>query len=294
MYDDGYFTLENYQHLRSLIIQYSNLPSQEAAIIKDYMLLRTYVSEKFLEQLGWTDMDAAKANFGEDFLDDLRNAMMKADIVSEASVKVFLITMTHETRKGLSPLEDGDESYFATQSYTQNTRGAGLMHVSKETQKDFLIYICKIIDDEEMKSDIQHLIDGYVYTTNGKYDNVNITSEGLTASEFIAKYYSIESAIWFWTLNYQKIKVNGESASLNDFCEYYQEIESQDYLLLATQMAVNGSEGWGATRREYLCAYPENVTCNESCSQYSYEGEELPMPNGWVDRLDNMNKLGGW
>lgn len=282
MYRDGYFPLENYQYLRSLIIQYSRLPSQEATIMKEkisvyynnYELLKTYVSEEFLEQLEWTDMDAVKANYGENFIEELRSAMMKAGIVSEVSIKMFLVTITHESGWGLNTTEvvNPDE---ITGDYKYDTRGAGFIQLTEPSQISFFKYL-----DDNNIGDQDAVIFYYNMLTK---DDVVVDSmpEGLSPTEYIAKYYPIESAVWFWGINVERIEVSGQYISINEYVELYSDIESQEKLFVVTQMATTGSE-FRERLLGRMCEKPEEISWSD---KIYFEIYDSYLPNNLEERL---------
>lgn len=282
MYRDGYFPLENHQYLRSLIIQYSRLPSQEATIMKEkisvyynnYELLKTYVSEEFLEQLEWTDMDAVKANYGENFIEELRSAMMKAGIVSEVSIKMFLVTITHESGWGLNTTEvvNPDE---ITGDYKYDTRGAGFIQLTEPSQISFFKYL-----DDNNIGDQDAVIFYYNMLTK---DDVVVDSmpEGLSPTEYIAKYYPIESAVWFWGINVERIQVSGQYISINEYVELYSDIESQEKLFVVTQMATTGSE-FRERLLGRMCEKPEEISWSD---KIYFEIYDSYLPNNLKERL---------
>jgi hypothetical protein len=86
----------------------------------------------------------------------------KNNITNEDSIKLFLITISHEGGKGTGILENGDEDYFEEKpSYTINTRGAGLIQVTGSSQYDLLDYLIKHTSDETEIEKLEMLRDGY-------------------------------------------------------------------------------------------------------------------------------------
>ena len=291
MYNDGYFTSEDYQKLRDLISLYTHLPGQDAAIIrgkildiyskseKEYELLQKYVSEEVLEQLGWTDINAAKQNFGENFIEELRIAMMKVGIVSETSIKMFLTTITHECGRGLFTIEDVNSNGI-TGNYTYDTRGAGLIQLTGLTQKSFFDYL------QQNNIGDQEAIAIYLATFQTEGEQIIELPEGLSPTEYIAKYYSIDAAVWFWAIMADRIEVNGQFMTINECIEQFSSIEPQEKLLLVTQLATTGTE-YATWALGNMCLNPEGLEY-DTCVEFN--NVSLPLPNGWDDRSDIWRK----
>lgn len=287
MYNDGYFTSEDYQKLKDLVSLCTHLPGPDAAIIrsqiidiyhnsqKKYELLQEYVSEEVLEQLGWTNMDAVKANYGENFVEELRIAMMKTGIVSEASIKMFLTTITHESGWGLYTTEDVNSDEI-TGNYTYDTRGAGLIQLTGSLQKSYFTYL------QNNNIGDQEAIAIYIDAFEAKEGEVLELPEELSPAEYIAKYYPIDSAVWFWAIRNDRIEVNGQFVTTNECIEQFSSIEPQDKLFLVTQLATTGTD-YATWALGNMCLNPDGLEYN-TCVEFN--DVSLPLPNGWESRKD--------
>lgn len=292
LYEHGYMTPMDYQYYISMLDSYMCASENEREnfrkeiglryeqTVTTYEKMQVYISEETFEDLGW-NMQNVKEVCGEDFIDDLRANMIRGGIVEETSVKMFLATISHETGDGNSLVEIGVES-----SYTNDTKGAGLMQITGATQQSYIQYLIDTVDDDRVKQDLIKFNEGY-YTENGEICN-DVKIDGLSPTEYIAKYYSIDSAIWCWTIYDDKTCINGESASINDFINYYSDIPETDKLFLVTQMAINGTE-YKASACEEMCIWPERMTY-DSVNVY-YKSFSDPVPVGWEKRIEAMDKV---
>lgn len=156
----------------------------------------------------------------------------------------------------------------------------------------------------------------YTITVNGEnkeiegWDNLYIYN-GMTVAEYIAKYYPIQSAVWFWSYNRQSFEINGQPLSINECIERYQGEVSDSTELLAVTCAVNGSEFAARGRGRFLNpdntveilngrivltfvdktddmagtpAYNNNYLYTDDDGYRVYESTSF-IPNGWEDRL---------
>ena len=113
-----------------------------------------------------------------------------------------------------------------------------------------------------------------------------------TITLFVAENYPIESAIWYWCKNNDRIVVDGRR-SINECIEMYSEHKNLEQFLIATQLTVNGCIFSGdVLGRIYN---PENkvyITNGKAYIEYGEEGandagEEhfCAQPNNWEERL---------
>ncbi len=116
-----------------------------AAYNEDMAVLEKYVNEEVLtEVLGW-DVDVLKAEYGENFVEDLRMGMLEGGIVDEASILYFLATIGVES----GAITDGEEIFLEQRSgseydgllYKENTRGAGPMQITGGGNTGRIYYI---------------------------------------------------------------------------------------------------------------------------------------------------------
>ena len=185
--------------------------------------------------LGW-DMENIDENLGENFFEDLRSELLRWEITDATSIMIYLVTISHESICGTNLCETVPIPEYAR--YTRETRGAGLIQVTGETQLAFLKFLRERgglpAEHEEI---VKLLIKGL--------ENNNTAVEGLISpTEFIATYYPTESSLWFWTELDNAWIPNQEAVSLNEYIEAINGVEGVDeeLLFLATQYTVNGTE----------------------------------------------------
>lgn len=129
--------------------------------------------------------------------------MLEGGIVDEASILYFLATIDVESGATTS----GEEIFLEQRSdftnllYDENTKGAGPMQITGETQEKFIIYLIDHTEDEEELWRLnQYLInfEKYEVIINGK-KGIKCTNpcilDGMSVAEYIAKYYPIQSAV---------------------------------------------------------------------------------------------------
>ena len=302
MYSEGHLSDRKYQYFKNMIkmISSGHIPGtvieeiriqmkrEYENVLQENQTLDTYITEDVLKTLGW-DIDQARENLGEDFIQRLKINMMKAGITNEDSIKLFLVTISHESGNGAAMLENGDEDYFEQMSlYTINTRGAGLIQVTGSSQYDLLDYLINHASDETEIENLEMLRDGYTYL-DGKCDNL-VTVDNMSAAEYIAANYSIESAVWYWSYYEGRITIQEEPVSINQCIEYYDgEKDNLKNFFIATQCTVNGSE-FGPSGLGKLFNPENTVIIKEDTVTLKYfEDEEeksadSPLPNGWDQR----------
>ncbi len=203
-------------------------------------------------------------NYGEKVFDELKDYMKTYNIVNPISIKMFLATIQHES--GGLLLEGGDADYFEDKSYTQRVRGAGLIQLTGEDQETFLRYKYSIEEDDIAREKIKGFVDGYFKNTNGKRDKYDNLGE---ASQFIAEYYPIESATWYWG-GQKKLSCGKEGGeSLNEFVSRHAN-DNQFNTFVATQMAVNGKaykdsalDRFSESENDCRVIRTEEIGCNE-------------------------------
>ena len=268
-------------------------------IADSYKTLVKLVNQDVLEILGW-DTEYVKKVLGENFMVDLRVAMFKSGITEEMSIKCFLATISTESERGNKVLESnyGDEDYYDNKLYNEDTRGAGLIQLTYVTQMAYLTHLKNNTDDLERKEELECLLNGYYYE-NGQWKN-DVKIDGMSAAEYIAHYYAMDSVIWYWS-DYNICYMNNGYVSLN---EYIVEQESCDgeVIFLVSQYYVNRKR-YSEEKLEMMChdsssvlfISKEVIDDGETYIQWSidFHGEIKPVPNGWEDRLLCFQKLEG-
>ncbi len=154
--------------------------------------------------------------------------------------------------------------------------------------------------------------DKLVYEYNNQYE-----WEDLSVAEYIAKYYPIESAVWFWSYNTQNFEDNGQAISINECIGRYHGEVSDTTELLAVTCAVNGSEFTARGKCRFFNsdntveilndkivltfvdktndmvgtpAYNDNYLYTDDDGYRVYETTSF-IPNGWEDRLNLYEEL---
>lgn len=268
--------------------------------------IEKYVSEEALKKINkqW-DMQSLKKLCGDDAINDLKMSMHAAGITDEKSVLMFLCTLGVESGYGKRTSEMYTDKYLSDKSYMKNTRGAGLIQLTGETQKEFLIYIRDTLKkDDTQKEVINEYINAF-----GKIGNK--TSCSKDATSFIAEKYPIDSATWFWAKNKEKCtyyNTDGtqQNISINEYINMFPGNNS-DNLFLVSQYYTN-SQRWKKTRLQEMCEsskvvkpYSKTQTVIEAGKEVKkvsyhvdYAGATVDAPNGWYERSEdweNAKKL---
>ncbi len=308
MYINGFMSEKDYIYFITMLNNHEQIPASAFEDVRKAMKIRysqlveinetldLYVNEEVLKKIDW-DIDDAKKVLGEDFISVLRKEMMENEITSEINIKSFLVTITVETEHGNKLLEDdyGDTNYFESRSlYDKNTRGAGLIHITGETQKAFIGYLLDNAEETDEKEKLQCLYDGYYF--DGEKCRNNVYIDGLCASEYIAKNYPLESAIWYWS-GTNICLMDGKYTTLEKFVDGHQACDEY-VLFLASQYYVNGRQ-YGLETTDEMCNNSDNVIIqsfedeNGNLNwQVDYLGNVRPVPNGWNARIQYFNELG--
>ncbi len=234
------------------------------------------VSWDTLERMGM-DREGFKSNYGSACMEELRYYMYCYGIVKPESIRMFFATIIHESGNGLKTTEMTTEGYAERHGYTENIKGAGLIQVTDSSQQRFIEQIVKEETNPDRLEALELYQDGY-----GSNSNNEVLVDGLTVSQYIATYYPIESATWFWGEFDEKALVNGEAKSINEFVNFYCTDENHETVFLASQMAVNGG-GFSRAKCAEMCIHPEKVVHDNGV--VSFENEMRLEPRGWKERL---------
>ncbi len=139
----------------------------------------------------------------------------------------------------------------------------------------------------------------------------------MTVAEYIAEYYSYESAVWFWSYNRASFEIDGQYLSINECIEQYHGVIDDDTMFLAVTCAVNGSEFTARGKGRFLYPYNDVTIVGNKIeltfvdteddmvgtpayyNSYQYTNgdgyrvykQTSYIPNGWNDRLDLYNNL---
>lgn len=298
--DDMYYNIfdlrdqarEAYAEVESNIAERVEEKDAEKAIVEKY------INEVVLRDvLGW-DIDAAKKNLSENFIEDMKALMLEYGLTDERSIILFLMTSTHECSKGCTMTELYDDNWFANKSYTINTRGAGLIQVTGSNQKSFLQYVYDHSDDDNEKNILDQYIKGFENSDNPSKENPcdnKVIINGQNVCEYIASNYAIEASLWYWCNYTKKIIIDGDWITINECIEKYGSEKELDIIFLATQCAVAGSdfheEGTG---RLFIPENPVwiennriNVTfCRNPEVNSQTEDHDSRLPKNWDQRED--------
>lgn len=248
--------------------------------------INKYVSKEVLEGIGWKNVE-------QNFVNELRSAMLEGGIVEENSVKWFVATISHESKEGRKVLEDITD--FTESSYTENAKGAGYMQITGASQMEFLEYIKD--KNGELTPDEEKYLEGFYMNADGKWDN-EVATAGMTVAEYIAENYPIESAVYYWIGDKNHLSVDGHVGSINEFIERYADPRDlsfdndsenlNDRIFLITQYAVNGGghgrknfESMMDTNNAFLIK-DDNIIFNEISKNF---------PVNWQARCDVLEKL---
>lgn len=182
-------------------------------VIAERTTVEKYINEAVLRDgLGW-DIDAAEKNLNKNFIEEMRALMIEYGLTDEDSIILFLVTISHECGGGTNLIEIGTLQYYETHGYSDTNCGSGLIQLTADTQITFLNYILNKTDDEIEIQIINGLLRGE------EEIEIQINDEEKTTiytnnAMFIAEYYPIESAIWYWCKNNDRITVDGSSRSI--------------------------------------------------------------------------------
>ena len=201
------------------------MPYVKSIMLKAYKQNSSYACEIFhvsieqLEEFGWKAITGDKQNYIIKF----NRTLNQYGITSKASITMLMATMAHESNFGqdnIDGMQNGKElltkdnwkSYIKDVAGNSNLefddRGVGYIQLTgKQTQENFLKAIGRDCDMVNFEMDKVH---------------------------YIAKYYSLEAAAWFWaTTNVVKTGMG----SLND---YVNANGNSEAIFLITQYYVNG------------------------------------------------------
>lgn len=283
--------------------------AERREIMKEMKYIYRYVNEKALKDINETwDMATLQERYDGRFFEVLQKEMYEVGITDERSILMFLSTIGTECWYGTGLTEKYDERYFDKKDYTMSTRGAGLIHVTGKTQENFMKYLYNTLPEGEERDAVKKYLDEYeiisengIKKTNNRYETTEpyINEDGepderpIYASEFIADNYSIESAVWFWGINKEKVAIfewNEETQRNNlqidmTIDEYIGHFENanQDNLFLAVQYAVNGRQKFKKSDLEYICKASEDVW-EEGKTMVSSDKRSTSLPNNWEER----------
>ena len=250
--------------------------------MREMKYINKYVNPETLVLINerWTG-ETLTEKYGDTFFPDLRESMYKVGITDERSVLMFLSSIGVESEYGTRCTERYNEGGVVVgNGYTMNTRGAGLIQVTGKTQKTFMEYLYHTLPEGAERDEVEKYWNGYTKDAEGN----SINTYG-SATDFIAKNYAIESAIWFWSVNTEKVATfkDGEKTDLtiNKYIESLSDM-NQDNVFLTVEYAVNGSP----VGREILydiCKTPENVL-KEGDEKLYINGEVERLPDHWAER----------
>lgn len=274
--------------------------------LKSLYYINKYVNEDTFCEINpeWkNNMDIFKEVYSEDVFAQLRANMYKYGITDETSVLMFLSAIGEESQYGSRVTERYTQKYLEDKSYTVNTRGAGLIQITGETQKTFLEYIYEMTEDENEKEIVKKYIDGYE-KVGEKIDNTYGS-----ATDFVAHNYAVESATWFWAKNKEKCvftdsKGNGVAMSINEYINSVN-AANKDNLFLVTQYCTNGKNKWTDEELQEMCETSQNVEIytiekkdkqGNDVTEYraKYNGNDYRTPNGWKNRSQDWNTVKYW
>ena len=141
--------------------------------------------------------------------------------------------------------------------------------------------------------------------------------EGMSVAEYIAKYYPVQSAVWFWSYNTDSFEINGQALSINECIERYHGEVSDTTEFLAITCTVNGSEFKARGRGRFFDsdntveilsdrivltfvdkmddmvetpAYENNYLYTDDDGYRVYRTTSF-IPNGWKNRLNSYVEL---
>lgn len=279
--------------------------------------LGDYVNEDFMKKISssWTTTELEKY-YNVDIYGYLKSQMFRAGIVNEQSIKMFLTTVVMESKNGSKLSEQYDKGYFDDKSYEMNTRGAGLIQVTGETQIYFLEHLLEILpENDPNRNEISKYKEKYIKFKKqiSKDKIIDAYDNELDATEFIKTNYSIEAAIWFWGIFHKctTFYINGildSNAKENDLAElnqkvpmsineYIEVMEGQgdiDNLFLVSQYYVNGSP-WYLSRLQEMAMQDSFVTIGPRSEKEGlfvfFANDDAYVPNDWLMRKEYWDNI---
>lgn len=207
---------------------------------KDEMnILEKYVNEESLTALGW-NVDNVEVMLGDNFIEEMRLLMLLYGLTDEESIGLFLVTISHESGDGENLIEQGDLLYYLQHGYNDTNCGTGFIQLTAEAQDTFLQYILNNTKNNIEKQIIEGLLRGEEDITI-QLNNGELVTVSTNKTLFIAGNYPMESAVWYWCKNNDRITVDGTRKSINEcivnYCNNYEDMKQS---LIASQMTVNG------------------------------------------------------
>lgn len=276
--------------------------------IESYVKEEVYVklvNEDTFEAMG-IDMEMMKEVYGEDVIIEIRQTLKEFGIEDETSIAMFLATMAIESQYGQKRLEVQNGG----PTYTAAVKGAGLLQITGNTQKEFLEYMMEKEEDPILKEKIEKYYEGFcIYGKTENGDN-KVVIEGKSCAEFIAEEYPIYSSAWFWKECPKFIYQSETKISINSFIEKMTDTaKSKDNLFLFVQMKHNGTR-YGGDALERFCQYEEDeivvvkgcirdkVTEHKTDTGYCFTVEPEPerhenAPNNWDERKAAWDAIKG-
>ena len=248
-----------------------DMPYAKSIMLKAYKQNSSYACEIFhvsieqLEEFGWKAITGDKQNYIIKF----NRTLNQYGITSKASITMLMATMAHESNFGQDNIEgmqngkelltkDNWKSYIKDVAGNSNLefddRGVGYIQLTgKQTQENFLKAIGRDCD---------------------------MVNFGMDKVHYIAKYYSLEAAAWFWaTTNVVKTGMG----SLNDYVNVNGNSEA---IFLITQYYVNG-----------FTATDKDLATIRLGGEYKIKNDQLivgnnsnPLPKNWRDRSEKYDK----
>ena len=248
-----------------------DMPYAKSIMLKAYKQNSSYACEIFhvsieqLEEFGWKAITGDKQNYIIKF----NRTLNQYGITSKASITMLMATMAHESNFGQDNIEgmqngkelltkDNWKSYIKDVAGNSNLefddRGVGYIQLTgKQTQENFLKAIGRDCD---------------------------MVNFGMDKVHYIAKYYSLEAAAWFWaTTNVVKTGMG----SLND---YVNANGNSEAIFLITQYYVNG-----------FTATDKDLATIRLGGEYKIKNDQLivgnnsnPLPKNWRDRSEKYDK----
>ncbi len=218
------------------------------------------VNEDTFEAMG-IDMEKMKEAYGEDVIIEIRQSLKEFGIEDETSIAMFLATMAIESQYGQKRLEVQNGG----PTYTAAVKGAGLLQITGNTQKEFLEYMMEKEEDPILKEKIEKYYEGFcIYKKTDNGDN-KVVIEGKTCAEFIAEEYPIYSSTWFWKECPKFFYQSGKKISINSFIEKMTDTaRNKDNLFLYVQMKHNGTNYFSEALEEF-CQYEEDAVVVKGC-----------------------------
>lgn len=288
--------------------------------------LNQYVNEEAFSGMGW-NLSIFYNTYGNDAIEVLKNQMYKYGITDTISICMFLATLGAESGDGEKLLEGLPLAPDAT--YTERTRGAGLIQITGKDQKAFLEYIQSTLSNADpMYTQIQNVLNGYplqwpkvtIYKGTPNEKTIEICDNNKNVTEFIAQYYPIESAAWYWgeygKTTYYTDPLNatgGKTMTLNEYVTQISEKQAnfnatsinvrEDYmgkLFVVTQYYVNGSP-WALERLQRMAESTNDSEYEIKNNQMTFTvpaGEPKAgfhsgrLPNGWEKRKADWESMG--